>query len=466
MKDTSSHVEQQQMMTDIERATLITSDINNEKHLSEQAYNMLLLDIKRRYENAELNHHEYAIEESASQAAEGVAWTLDEINEFSVVEQLEHLDHVEHAVKGSESFLDKLGPVGLLIANGIGLLVTPWRCYREKRWPTRDEWIKLGLCAATIIFVAVALAFPLIGAGFFIAAVAFGVIKSVQNIRIKQEELQRLKQRTQVGLEEIQRLQDEIQQLNVDISKLEKEQDPTATQSVEHSNKCKRLSVCKQRLTRVTDQYVQHGYGIHQLKEALEHPIHSLLHKIHVAMSAVALIGAIVFIFFPPVGALILIAAGVVSLTAILVFAVSKWFANRSIQSPEKPLTHNPTEQPGADNGEKSERNVLQHVHDPHLDSTAKEITQLQAGPASVDPKETPPIVTASVPHLPPLFPAAEAIPAAPQPSPAPDPSSQDFETVDRMFKSTLIAKEKEQQQEKAVGEEEEDEENDEDLLK
>jgi hypothetical protein len=277
-------VHQSKLLTDKERAALITDDINNKKHLSEHAYEVLLSDIERRKREDSL----------------GLNDTIQEVVE-------ECIDHMELAVKGADSFLDKLGPIGFFISNGIGLMATPLRCFREKRWPREGEWIKLGLCVATIVFVAVSIAFPLIGGSFIIAATALGVVKSIQKIRIKNEELRHAMKQAHFGLKEITRLNEEIIKNEI----LPEKQEQVIADIAQ--------------LRTVTDQYVQYGYNIRRLREEIQHPVKSSLNHINVAMSAVVLIGLVVSIFFPPAGLGLLIGAGIVSLATFAVSAVSKW---------------------------------------------------------------------------------------------------------------------------------------------
>ena len=225
------------------------------------------------------------------------------------------LEGLEGVAKGTEAALDKIGPIGSFIANGVGLFSTPWRCYKEKRWPTRDEWIKLGLCALAITLIAVSMAIPAVAVGFFIAAAAIGLVKSVQNIRIKRSEVHHFEQLSHLK-------QAQIKQLVGEIHAFEQMLYPTEEQ-------IKEFKVKNETLIKLTDQYVQLGHHIRGLKENLHHPFKSLLNQINVAMSGVALIGVVVTIFFPPAGLGLILGAGLGSLLTMVVSAASQWFANR-----------------------------------------------------------------------------------------------------------------------------------------
>lgn len=329
-------------ITDTERATRITNDIKKIECLSEQEYQVLLLDIEKHKIKA-VNPHEENIEETS----EGVALSLVEMN--ATIKQM------EHAAKAAESFMDKLGPVGFFIANGIELLATPWQCYKEKRWPTRDEWIKLSLCAGTIACIGISLAFPVIGAWFVIAATTAALVKGVQNIRMKKEELRRAGHLAFYTHNKIEALTDEIDALKNELN-LSDEQKNTL------SDKAKEL-------TALTDQYVQEGHDIHGLREELHHPVKSQLHRVNVAMSAVALIGVVVSVFFPPLGVGLLIGAGLISLTTTVATPILKWFANRHDKSPKASVTPPPTDNSNAHIAETNEGNHPEKTitnHDAH----------------------------------------------------------------------------------------------------
>lgn len=358
MTEHLSDVEQEQMMEDVE---MVYQDICDEedkeplkerpkKRLKERDYDQLLLKIKRRHES------EHALEKTASTVGEAAEWGLRDISE---VDKLEHIGQLENVAQGTESFLDKLGHIGHFISNGIGLLLTPWRCIQEKRSPNQDEWVKLGLCAATIIAVAVAMAFPPIGAGLFIAAALFGLIKSVQNIRMKREELHRLKQLALGG-------HGEITQLNEDIKQLRAVQTPTETQKAELLAKIKKL-------TDTFSQYVQDAHGAHQLRASIDHPTYTMFHTVNVAMSAVALIGVVLSVFFPPVGAGILIGAGVVSLSVLWVSAMAKWLENQYKPRPHEPTRNIPVKELNEDHSSN------------HTDDMERPETEAVAAPSEAD---------------------------------------------------------------------------------
>lgn len=300
----------QHRLPDMERVNLITDALSHKEPLTQQAYKALLQEIHHRYQRNNADHYAEMIAETSPQISEGI--------EVSFAEA-EQIDTLEHVARSSESFLNQLGPIGSFLANGIGVLVTPWQCVREKRWPTKDEGIKLGVSAAAIVLTAIAVAVPVTATAMFIAIAVGSIIKGAQTIKIKQEELHRLRQLATHGRQEIQRVHD-------DIDLLKKVTSPTQEQRHELTEKTKEL-------TRLTDQFVQDGYAIHQLEEEHHHPFRAISHHINVAMSAVALVGIVLSIFMPPVGGALIIASGVISLASLAVSVIAKRWANRSHQT-------------------------------------------------------------------------------------------------------------------------------------
>lgn len=405
------------VMTDKDRFQLIVGDISNSKPLNDIVYNALLSDIEQRQKISASEHHLNSAEKVGPEVAEGVAWTLVNMNTIGSIE------NIEHVARGLESTLSKLGPIGFFIANGVGLLTTPWRCYKEKRWPTRHEWIKIGLCVMTIALIAVAVATPIIAAWLFIAAAVVGLVKSVQSIQAKKIELHHILDQARLNHAQITTLISEID----DLQKIAKRTD---AQQTDYEAKTKEL-------TKMTDQYVREGHSIHRLKEELYHPLKSSLSNVNVAMSAVALIGLVVTVFFPPAGLGLLLGAGLVSLVTLSISAVSKWFVNRNQHLPMTPVVNSPATQHTAE-PDKTDRESLSPTPRPshQLSSTALEIDELNRHPS--------------------IEPVASKLAAAPQPHPAdpteaavilseelPAPSSPSVircEEIERELKSELNA--------------------------
>lgn len=332
--------QQKDTMSDNDRFKLIAEDISNSNVLNETVYKALLLEIEERQKISTSEHHLKAAEDTATDVAESAQLTLLDIN---TVGQIEAIDHV---AKSLEASLNILGPIGFLIANGVGLLTTPWRCYKEKRLPTRDEWIKLGLCVAAIAFVAVAMTVPLLAVAAFIAVGAITLVKSIQNIRIKKIELHH-------ALDKAREKHLAIEELSIKIGELQKNSQPDKEEAIKHLNK---------ELTKLTDDYVRYGHIIHELKQELHDPFLSSLNYVNVAMSAVALIAVIVAIFFPPVGLGLLLGAGLTSLATMGISAASKWFTNRKERPSAASMTPEsniPVEKPIQPNESPSPANVL-----------------------------------------------------------------------------------------------------------
>ena len=349
--------QQKDTMSDNDRFELIAGDISDNKPLNETAYKALLLEIEQRRKISASERHLKTVEDTATDVAEGAQLTLLDINTVGQIET------IEHVAKSLEASLNILGPIGFFIANGVGLLTTPWRCYKEKRWPTRDEGIKLGLCVAAIALVAVAMTVPLVAVGAFIAVGAITLVKSIQNIRIKKIELHH-------ALDKAREKHAAIKELNIKIGELQESTQPDKEEAIKNLNK---------QLTQLTDDYVQYGHIIHGLKQELHDPFISSLNYVNVAMSAVALIAVIVVIFSPPIGLGLLLGAGLISLATVGISAASKWFTHRkerpsaASMTPEpkvpveKPIQPNESPSPA-----ESVTNVLRPAQDLNVDCKQK----------------------------------------------------------------------------------------------
>lgn len=300
----------QQQRTDIERAQLVMDALSHKQALSTNEYKEMLHEIHQRKQQQNSEHSSNQLVEVAHTATEAVETS------FTELEQIGELDNVEHVAKGAESVLTHFGPVGSFLANGISVLLIPWKCFKEKRWPIRDEGIKLGISIAAIALIAMATVFPVTAAGMFIAVAVGSVVKGIQTIRMKNEELHRFRQLAAYG-------QREINDLNEEVTALQKITEPTAEQKTELAEKTKKL-------TEFTDELVHDAYAIHQLEKEHQNPLQAQQHYLSVAMSAVAVVGLVASIFFPPVGVGLVIASGIVSLGGLAVSRISKWWANRT----------------------------------------------------------------------------------------------------------------------------------------
>ena len=341
--------------SDWQRAELISNDINGNKSLSDPAYDVLLSSIAKKDQKTISEPDDFVPEST---------WSLLDMNTIS------DLERIEHIATGTEATLHSTGPIGSYIANIVGLLSVPWKCYKEKRKPTKDEGIKLAICAAAITFISVAIAFPPLAAGFFIAAAVATLIKCVQNIRVKKSEFQLLLQRADS-------IYNKIKQLRIDVSELDQVVSPTKEQ-------VQQLKKMNAELTRYTDQYVLHGHHVHNLKAELQYPFKSLRNQINISMSAVALIGVVLFVFFPPIGLGLIFGSAFISLATIGVSAIAKRLSNQRAS----PLTTSKTNgkddettiEPKTKDLETALTAIQQSVND-HSDcsSTAKELLALKS---------------------------------------------------------------------------------------
>ena len=213
------------------------------------------------------------------------------------------LDAVSGVSQGIDTFLDKFGPLGTFIASGIALVMIPLQCIREHRWPSKNEWMKLGLCVAAIVLGVLAIT-SVLGAGLLIAAIIGSAFislgKAIQNYRIAKEELD--------GLEKLAHYK---QDLNDEIKHLE------SLGNLCTAEQATQLKEQKDKLEHITKQYPNDDARMKKLREQLNQ---SKTRYLHIGAGGAFTLGTILSVIpvfpLPLIGIILMI--GTVLLSAII----------------------------------------------------------------------------------------------------------------------------------------------------
>lgn len=266
----------------------VRNDLSGKTPLSDPHYKELMLGIKPRRE------HE----------------TLSEFF-LSVHEGSEGLDKLSDSL--DTPGLNALGDLAAIASSALKL----FSFRRLGRKFNMGEKITIGLCIAAIVLSVASFGIGLdifLGTSLAVLGIVLSVLvvgravislaRTWQNIRLKENQL-------------------EETELLAEQSTLELEQQFSDEKKAPSSSSEKTLKT----LRGAVDQYIAKGFTIHRLREHLHHPRKVLTNRVHLAMGALAIIGA-VFLFFPPVaivGACLMGFAGIVSTG----FVVGNWIHHR-----------------------------------------------------------------------------------------------------------------------------------------
>ncbi len=302
----------------------VTDAIKSSKIIDDNYFAQLLA----KYKNHVSQHHTTSMAQNHSHGStsEHVDHLTDATDTSSTT--IEAIGNLSTLPLHVSNFLDKLGPVGSMIANSIELFFIPWKCYQDKRWPTKDEMIKIGICIAGIICMAFALAFPVAAAGLAVVAGVGIMVKNIINVKKEYNELDHLHEQAAKQLKEIERLTNELRH---------------GQSSLNDDNYAKKVST----LRALEIEYIKTGQAIHQIRQKIDHPTKKLT-KFKTAMSSLCVIGLITAIFVPPIGIGLVIGASAVSLAVSGIFSASGWLTrpkvpNRNTNSSHTTGTHQTT---------------------------------------------------------------------------------------------------------------------------
>lgn len=217
-------------------------------------------------------------------------------------DDLEGLDKISTAM--DTPGLHIAGDIFSFLANMIRLIG-----FRRMGRPlTAGEKIITGLCLASIILTVASLilglgvtGIGLVTLGFVLTGVVIGravisLIKFTQILREKDNELQN---RQQVALHSKEVVSQRIAEINAS----------------HPENEAENL----QALRRAVDEYVADGYIIHKLRAEIEHRRNKITNRIHFAMKGLVITGAILLLFAPLVGAIMIGSAGLIATVTVIV---------------------------------------------------------------------------------------------------------------------------------------------------
>lgn len=284
-------------------------------------------------------------------------------------DDLEGLDKVSAAI--DVPGLQIVGDIFSFLANMLRLIG-----FRRTGKPlTTGEKIITGLCLGSIILTVASLVFGLGVAGIGLATLGFviagitisrAVISLVKFIHIVREKDNELKNREQVACHSKEVVSQRIAAIKASHSEIEAEN--------------------LQALRRAVDEYVADGHIIYKLRAEMEHRHTKMTNRINLATKGLVITGAILLLFAPFVGAIMIGSAGLIATGTV----IASWIHRRH------ELSNHAVEETKAAAGDPP----LQETY-PIMDSTAMEIIELSLHASSEKPSEAEQLELGDSPPLP-----------------------------------------------------------------